>query len=121
MTPDKKTLNMSDVNILVRKLIARKENYHLGVLGKVEVIGIHDEIDIQILIYRGGVVLEQVRKLNDDEENDVIISKCFNFDEVPVKFPLERFMDYYDYTDCKEFQKYVSTIHFIKHIKQFIK
>ena len=114
---------MSDINSLVQSLINEKENYHLGVLGKIEAVGIHDDVNLQILIYRGGVVLEQLRRLNDvnEEDNDVIVSETFNYDEVPVKFPLVRVMDYYDYTDCKEFQNYVSTIHFKKFVEQFLK
>ena len=121
MTPDKNTLNMSNVNELVRSFIQSKENYHLGILGKVEPVGIHDEVPLQILIYRGGVVLEQLRRLNDDEENDIIVSTCFNFDEVPERWPMERYMDAYDYLNCKEFQSVVSTFKFKKFIDMFVK
>jgi len=119
----KTTYNMSDINSLVRSLIKDKKNYHLGVLGEVEAVGIHDELNLHILIYSGGVVLEQIRRLNDvdEERNDVIVSQCFNFDEVPEKFPLVRVMDHFDYTDCKEFQNYKSTICFKKHIEPFLK
>ena len=120
MTPDKNTLNMSNVNELVRSFIQSKENYHLGILGKVEPVGIHDEVPLQILIYRGGVVLEQLRRLNDDEENDIIVSTCFNFDEVPERWPMERYMDAYDYLNCKEFQSVVSTFKFKKSIDMFV-
>jgi len=121
MTPDKKTLNLSDVNALTRLLISRKEKYHLGVLGKVEAVGINDDISLRILIYRGGVVLEQLRRLNDDEENDVIVSTSFNLNECPDKWPLEKVGDYYNYTDCKEFQNYVSVIKFKQFIEPFLK
>ena len=123
MSQDKSTYNMSDINALVRSLIKGKKNYHLGVLGKVEAIGIHDELNLHILIYSGGVVLEQLRRSEDVNEEcyDAIVAQCFNFDEVPEKFPLIRVMDYYDYTDCKEFQNYVSTIHFKKFVEQFLK
>jgi len=118
----KTTHNMSDINSLVRSLIKEKKNYHLGVLGKVEAVGIHDELNLRILIYHGGVVLEQLRRSEDVNEEcyDAIVAQCFNFDEVPEKFPLIRVMDYYDYTDCKEFQNYKSTICFIRHIQQFL-
>ena len=123
MSQDKSTYNMSDINSLVWSLINDKQNYHLGILGKIEAVRIHDDVNLQILVYRGGVVLEQLRRLNDvnEEDNDVIVSETFNYDEVPVKFPLVRVMDYYDYTDCKEFQNYVSTIHFKKFVEQFLK
>ena len=119
----KTTHNMSDINALVRSLIKGKKNYHLGVLGKVEAVGIHDELNLHILIYSGGVVLEQLRRLNDvnEERDDVVISLDYNFDQVPDKTALIRVMDYYDYTDCKQFQNYVSVIHFKKHIEQFLK
>jgi len=119
----KTTHNMSDINALVRSLIKDKKNYHLGVLGKVEAVGIHDELNLHILIYSGGVVLEQLRRLNDvnEERDDVVISLDYNFDQVPDKTALIRVMDYYDYTDCKQFQNYVSVIHFKKHIEQFLK
>ena len=114
---------MSDINSLVRSLINDKQNYHLGILGKIEAVGIHDDVNLQILVYRGGVVLEQLRRLNDvnEEDNDVIVSLEYNFDQVPDCHPLNRFMDFYDYTDCKEFQDYVSVIKFKKYITQFIK
>jgi len=118
----KTTHNMSDISPIVRSLIKGKENYHLGVLGKVETTGVHDEINLRILIYRGGVVLEQLRRLNDvnEERDDMIVSETFNFDQIPDKFSLVRVMDYYDYTDCKEFQEYKSTICFKKHVEQFL-
>ena len=123
MSQDKNTLNMSDVNTVVRIFIQNKENYYLGILGKVESAGIHDDIPLQILIYRGGVVLEQLRIVDDiDQECDnMIVSVVFNFDEVPIKWPLERHVDYTENLHLKQYENYVDLDKFKKFIEMFVK
>ena len=118
----KKTYSLSAMNDLVKTLKKEKKNHHLGFLGKVEATGINVDVYLRILVYHGGVMLEQLRRLNDvnEERDDVIISEIYNFDQVPDKHPLIRVMDYFDYTDCKEFQDYVIVIKFKKHITQFL-
>lgn len=118
---NKTTINFSDITPIIRNLINKGEKYHLGVLGKVDVVGYGDEMDLRVLIYKGGVILEQLRKMNDWNVDDVIVSETFNFDQVPDKWALERIMDYYNYPDCKEYQRWTSVIHFKKFIEQFVK
>ena len=118
---------LSEITPIVRTLIKLKENYYLGILGSVKVLGVNDNIngienyDLRILIYKGGIILEQMRRTCDCDSDDVIISETFNFDELPEKWALERTMDCEDYCTAKEFENYVSLKKFRKFTEQFVK
>jgi len=124
MSYNKNTYSFSDITPLVRELMRRKENYHLASLGDVSAMSVNDNIDVytlRILIYSGGVVVEQMRKMNDCDSDDVVVSETFNFDEVPTKWPLVRVMDYYDYEKCQQYQNYVLLGKYKKFIEEFVK
>ena len=131
MSWDKSTYQFSDITPIVRALMRRNENFYLGVLGNVMALGINDDYrniedyDLRVLIYRGGVVLEQMRRTHDCDSDDVITSSCFNFDEVPEKWALERFMDFSSYADMngnrKQYDTYVLLGKHKKFIKDFLK
>ena len=133
MSWDKNTYSFSDITSLVRELMRRKENYHLGVLGKVSAMGVNDDYlniddyDLRILIYKGGVVLEQMRRANDCDANDYIVSEIFNFDEVPEKWALEKFTDYTEYVNSQtgkispQYENFVGLDKYKKFIMEFIK
>lgn len=93
------TLIFSDITPLTRELVRTKEKYQLFVLGKVSSLSEEDylkstdDYDLRILIYKGGVVLERIRRVGDSGNNDVIVSETFNFDEVPHEWYLERNLD----------------------------
>jgi hypothetical protein len=113
----------SDITPLVRELIRRKENYHLATLGTVQAKGLNDyfkavdDIDLRILIYSGGVVLEQMRRTSDCDLDDVIVSEVFNFNELPEKFALEKIVDVYPNKE----ENFVYLAKFNKFTEQFVK
>lgn len=127
MSYEKNTFMFSEITPIVRTLIKLKENYYLGILGSVKGLGVNDNIngidtyDLRILIYKGGIILEQMRRTEDCDSDDVIISETFNFDELPEKWPLERTMDCDDFCNAKEFENYVSLKKFRKFTEQFVK
>lgn len=132
MSYDKNTYSFSDITPLVRELMRRKENYHLGVLGNVLAVGVNDnynnidDYDLRILIYKGGVILEQMRRTNDCDSDDTIVSSIFNFDEVPENWFLERYMDYTGFVNGKtgkispQYEKFVDVTKFKKFIPKFM-
>jgi hypothetical protein len=90
------TLIFSDITPLTRVLIHEKSPYQLFTIGNICSLsdadyyrGV-DDYDLRMLIYKGGVVLERIRRVNTPGDNDVIISETFNFDEVPEVWYLER-------------------------------
>lgn len=123
MSYDKNTMIFSDITPLVRELIRRKENYHLATLGTVQAKGLNDyfkavdDIDLRILIYSGGVVLEQMRRTSDCDLDDVIVSEVFNFNELPEKFALEKIVDVYPNKE----ENFVYLAKFNKFTEQFVK
>lgn len=127
MSWDKNTIMFSDITPIIRTLINCDEKYFLGTLGSVKGLGNNDcwngidDYDLRILIYKGGVILEQMRRTCDCDGDDVIVSEVFNFDEMPDKWALERNVDYYDYFECKEFQNYISLDKFKSYINEFVK
>ena len=127
MSWDKSTYQFSDITPIVRALMRRNENFYLGVLGNVMALGINDDYrniedyDLRVLIYRGGVVLEQMRRTHDCDSDDVICSTSFNFDEVPTRWALERYMDYASYTDLNGHSKQYDTYVLLRKHKKFIK
>lgn len=126
MSWNKNTYSFSDITPIVRELIRTKEKYYLFTIDKIEAQGLNDlfhdieNYDIRLLIYKGGIVLEQMRKTCDYDNDDVIVSECFNLNELPEKWPIIRIMDYYDYDGCKEYEQYVSLIKYKHHIEEFI-
>lgn len=123
MSYDKNTMIFSDITPLVRELIRRKENYHLATLGTVQAKGLNDyfkavdDIDLRILIYSGGVVLEQMRRTSDCDLDDVIVSEVFNFNELPEKFALEKIVDVHPNKEMN----FVYLLKFNKFIEPFLK
>ena len=127
MSWNKNTIVFSDITPITRELIRNKENYHLFTIGKIKARGLNDLINnteeycLSILIYKGGIILEQARQTIDCDGDDVIVSETFNFDELPDKWPLIRNMDYHDYDVAKKFENYVSLIKYKKFVEEFIK
>jgi hypothetical protein len=123
MSYDKNTMIFSDITPLTRELIRRKENYYLSKLGTVRALGLNDyfkavdEIDLRILIYSGGVVLEQMRRTSDCDLDDVIVSEVFNFNELPEKFALEKIVDVHPNKE----ENFVYLAKFNKFTEQFVK
>jgi predicted HAD superfamily phosphohydrolase len=118
----KHTLIFSDITPLTRELVRKKEKYHLFILGKVSSLSEEDyfkSIDdyvLRILIYKGGIVLERIRRVGDSGNNDVIISETFNFDEVPDEWYLERNLGV---NGKKEFSHPVLLAKYKKFIEEF--
>jgi len=116
------TLIFSDITPLTRELIRSKEKYYLSTLGKVSSLSEEDylkstdDYDLRILIYKGGVVLERIRRVGEPGCNDVIISETFNFDEVPHEWYLERNLDA---NGKKEFSHPVLLAKYKKFIEEF--
>lgn len=127
MSWDKNTFMFSDITPIVRELIRKKEKYHLFNLGTVNAMGVNDtynhieDYNLRILIYSGGVILEQMRRTEDCDSDDCVVSESFNFDEVPDKWALERFVDYTEFTNSKEYENFVSLDKYKTFIVEFIK
>jgi hypothetical protein len=127
MSWDKNTIMFSDITPITRELIRTKEKYQLFTIGKVKAMGLNDlihgieEYDLRILIYKGGVVVEQVRQMLDCDVDDVIVSETFNFDELPEKWPLIRNMDCAEYVGAKKYEDFVSLKKYKKFVEEFIK
>lgn len=127
MSYPKNTIMFSDVTPIVRDLIAKKENYHLGTLGYVQAEGRNDDtymIDsyaLRILIYKGGILLEQLRRTSDDELDDFIVSEQFNFDEMPDIWLLETYVDVQANVIPEDEMNVVELYPFKKHVEEFVK
>jgi hypothetical protein len=116
------TLIFSDITPLTRELIRSKEKYQLFTIGNIRSLsetdyfrGV-DDYDLRMLIYRGGVVLERIRRVGDSGANDVIVSETFNFDEVPDEWYLERNLGV---NGKKEFSHPVLLAKYKKFIEEF--
>lgn len=127
MSWDKQTHNFSDLTAVKNTLQKTNQNYILYNLGKVKDLGnsyteiFNDDIMLRMLIYKGGVILERMNRTRDCDSDDCVISECFNFDQVPDKWSLERYSDYEDYIDLEgnrseEFENFVN----LKEHKEFI-
>jgi len=124
---DKETIVFSNITPIVRLLVSKEENFHLNVIGNVETFGFNEDCykihdyDIRMLIYKGGVVLEQIKRSSCDSIADVVVSHSFNFDEVPEFWHLEVYSVYDDNHLCEEKQKHVDLGKYKKFIKEFVK
>jgi len=126
MSYPKNTIMFSDITPIVRDLIAKEEKYHLGVLGYVQAEGKNDDtymIDsyaLRILIYKGGILLEQMRRTSD-ELDDFIVSEKFNLDEMPDIWLLEKYVDVQANVNPEDEINMVELYPFKKHVEEFVK
>lgn len=132
MSYDKNTYNFSDIVPIVRELIRNKEKYYLFTLGTVRAKGCNDDFrgiddyNISILIYKGGVLLEQMRRTDDCDSDDCVVSESFNFDQIPDMWYLERTVDYEHFVDYNgaivpEFTIPVELAKYKSFVKEFVK
>jgi hypothetical protein len=95
MSWDKNTRNCSEVDKTIELLKELKIPYKLKVLGTVTGYGLNDDYaesdkhEIRRLEYKEKVILEQMRRSDDCDEEDIIISKKFNKKKVPKKWKIE--------------------------------
>lgn len=126
MSYPKNTIMFSDITPIVRDLIAKEEKYHLGVLGYVQAEGKNDDTymiysyALRILIYKGGILLEQMRRTSD-ELDDFIVSEKFNLDEMPDIWLLEKYVDAQANVNPEDEINMVELYPFKKHVEEFVK
>lgn len=105
MSYEKQTINCSEIDKTIELLKEFGAEYKLTILGEVQGMGCNDDVDIfdglsrkhkiRKLEYKDKVILEQMCRNPDCDENDLIVSKKFNKDKVP-KWKIERTNKYLD-------------------------
>lgn len=95
MSWDKNTMNCSEIDKTIELLKELKIKYKVKVLGTVTGYGNNDAYaksdkhKIRRLEYNDKVILEQIRRNDDCDENDFIISKKFNKNKTPKNWKIE--------------------------------
>ena len=91
MSWDKNTINMSNLDAVKEILDDLKVKYTLEVKKKVRGYGLNDATfgeedkvyELHRLAYRGFVILEQIKRTQDCDANDTIISRKFTRETEP--------------------------------------
>lgn len=95
MSWNKNTRNCSEVDKTIELLKELNIKYKVKVLGLVTGYGLNDDYaksdkyKIRRLDYKDKVVLEQMRRSDDPDFDDLLISLKFDKDKVPKKWKIE--------------------------------